>query len=106
MSFFDKIKQKLGLKSNNNNATHETKRNYNIKRDIIDVIYSDKTLGITLEPNSLHQPCVVAVVSNSASSQAGIEVGDIVIGIDGNAVSLYADFMSIFPAVGRPVTLR
>lgn len=109
MNFLSKIKQKLGLKPEKNGnilgRENSTKGTEDQETNSFDVIYHEAKIGLTLQPNEGKFPCVVNVVENGPSAIGGVCKGDIVVGIDGNSVMFYDDFMAIFPSLGRPVTL-
>lgn len=104
-TLLDKLKSKLGLKSKNE-PSKSPSTSAQISNECLDVTYNETTLGITVQPNLQGQPHVTAIASNSISQRCGVDVGDTIISVDGNRVLHYDDFMSIFPALPRPLTIR
>lgn len=51
-------------------------------------------------------PVVSTVVLSSPASKAGVLVGDVVIGLEGNNLTCFEDFESFFTAIGRPISVN
>ena len=55
--------------------------------------------------NGIEVPVIAHVKASSASEKAGIQVNDIIVALDGNAIKSYEIFSSVFGSFGRPLTM-
>lgn len=70
------------------------------------VLFRDASLGMTLSKSENGSATIVsAVAQGSAAAQAGIKPGSKVIGMDGQGIGSFDDFMAVVQTMGRPLQL-
>ena len=45
------------------------------------------------------------VINNSEAFRQGVQCGDIIVGIEGNPIATHDEFMNVFTALGKPITI-
>ena len=84
---------------------------------IFDVAYSDATLGMTflndtfdaqkkIDTSVVKDQVVNSVINESESHRNGIQVGDVILSVEGNAVRSFDDFTMLVKALERPLHIR
>ena len=84
----------------------KTTENEKEEEKTFDVVFTDASLGLQIQQQSDLRPAVVVVSSGSPAMREGVAVGDIIVGVEGNIVSSYEDFIAIVGALPRPITVR
>jgi len=72
-----------------------------------DVRFEKQKLGLSISAHKdTRVPVVTFVTPLSEGSKANVERGDVIVGVEGNAVSTYDDVLAVIQALGRPVTVN
>lgn len=116
-SLLNKVKSSLGLNKSQGNklSSSSSKPSSSISESLFyefEIIFHQSSLGIIIESaSSSHpyfgSPLITSILSNSEAELNGVQVGDVIIGIEtNNSVITYGDFISIIQSLERPIKLR
>ena len=109
MSIFNRIVNALkGSKSNKEVTSHRLGSNNdsNTQNSSLTFSFKNKSLGFEV---SLVDDClvkVVKVVSGSEAQQNGVQIGDVIVSVDGNSVTTPDELAGLLEILNRPISLR
>ena len=107
MSIFAKLFKSISSSKSKESSSHRLGSNNDATaQNLIDIVFTCKSLGFEV---TQWEDCVVKVakvVSGTESHEKGVQIGDIVISVDGNSVTTPDELAAVLNILDRPVTLR
>ena len=73
---------------------------------LYEVAFPEGKLGMVLRRQEDGSPVVDEVVPGSSASNLGVQVGDVIVGVEGNIVNSYEAFLEVIGSIERPANVR